>query len=581
MNNPRVFLWIGLLMVLWLNYEAWLHDYSTPAASAATSAVANRVNGAAVPAGGQLATRIPQAAAPVPSATGTASASNNLPGAAGSATLENSVSMPANAPASASAVVGSVHVVTDVLDVDIGLRGGELQRADLLQYPLVKGQDTRVRLFEHDNPATLYLLQSGLSGPAGGNRPTHLAVFTAAANDYKLAANSDELRVPLIWTDGQGVTVTKTLIFRRGQYRVDLQYDVQNNSSNAWQAASYAQLLRADKPLERSMFNVETYAFRGPAYRDGIKYTKLSIDKADDRALSRDITGGWIAGMQHHFVSAVVPAAGVPYHYSMQVQGNEYALSVAGPLQSVASGAATTFKETLFVGPKLQRQLTAAGPELDRVADYGLLTLLSRPLFWVLEKLHSLVGNWGWAIIFATCLLKLCFYPLSEASGKSMAKMKVLAPRIKAMQESFKDDREKLGRAMMELYKKEKINPLAGCLPIVIQMPVFFAFYWVLLESVEMRQAPFMAWINDLSSKDPFFILPIIMAGAMFVQYKLNPTPPDAMQAKVFAVLPLVMSFTFAFFPAGLVLYWVTNTILSVAQQWNINRRIEAMTKKT
>ena len=557
-------------MVLWLNYEAWLHDYGTPTASAATSAAASNANGAAVPAGGQLAARIPQAAASAPATAGGVAAGT-------AATPANSS---AGASPNASAAAGSVHVVTDVLDIDIGLRGGELQRADLLQYPLVKGEDTRVRLFEHDNPATLYLLQSGLSGPAGGNRPTHLAVFSAAANDYKLAANSDELRVPLIWTDGQGVTVTKTLIFRRGQYRVDLQYDVQNNSSNAWQAASYAQILRADKPVERSMFNVETYAFRGPAFRDGIKYTKLSIDKADDRALSRDITGGWIAGMQHHFVSAVVPAPGVPYHYSMQVQGNEYALSVAGPLQSVASGAATTFKETLFVGPKLQRQLTAAGPELDRVADYGLLTLLSRPLFWVLEKLHSLVGNWGWAIILATCLLKLCFYPLSEASGKSMAKMKVLAPRIKAMQESFKDDREKLGRAMMELYKKEKINPLAGCLPIVIQMPVFFAFYWVLLESVEMRQAPFMAWINDLSSKDPFFILPIIMAGAMFVQYKLNPTPPDAMQAKVFAVLPLVMSFTFAFFPAGLVLYWVTNTILSVAQQWNINRRIEAMTKK-
>ena len=407
-----------------------------------------------------------------------------------------------------------------------------------------------------------------------------LAVFAASANDYKLPDTSDELRVPLNWSDGQGVTVTKTLIFHRGQYRVDLQYDVQNNSTDTWQAASYAQILRADKPVDRSMFNVETYAFRGPAYRDGKKYTKLKIDSADDRALSREITGGWIAGLQHHFVSAVVPAAGVPYRYSMQVEGNEYALSVVGPLQSVAPGVASTFKETLFMGPKLQRQLAAAGPELDRVADYGLLTLLARPLFWVLEKLHSLVGNWGWAIIIATFLLKLCFYPLSEASGKSMAKMKMLAPRIKAMQESFKDDREKLGRAMMELYKKEKINPLAGCLPIVIQMPVFFAFYWVLLESVETRQAPFMGWINDLSSKDPFFILPIIMAGAMFVQYKLNPTPPDAMQAKVFAVLPLIMSFTFAFFPAGLVLYWVTNTILSVAQQWNINRRIEAMAKK-
>ena len=239
-----------------------------------------------------------------------------------------------------------------------------------------------------------------------------------------------------------------------------------------------------------------------------------------------------------------------------------------------------TLNATLFVGPQLQAQLETTGPRLDLGADYGVLTLLAKPLFWLLEQAHNLVGNWGWAIVLITLLLKLVFYPLSEASGKSMARMRVLAPRMKNLQETYKDDREKLGRAMMDLYKREKINPAAGCLPILIQMPVFFAFYWVLLESVEMRQAPFIGWIQDLSARDPFFVLPVIMAGAMFVQYKLNPTPPDPIQAKVFMILPIVMSATFAFFPAGLVLYWVTNTLLSIAQQWNINRRIEAAAKK-
>jgi YidC/Oxa1 family membrane protein insertase len=242
----------------------------------------------------------------------------------------------------------------------------------------------------------------------------------------------------------------------------------------------------------------------------------------------------------------------------------------------VAPGASADFTATLFTGPKLQAQLDTTAPELARVTDYGHLYILAQPLFRALSFVHRLTGNWGVSIIMVTLLLKLLFYPLSEASGRSMAKMKTLQPRIKNLQDTYADDREKLGRAMMELYKREKINPVAGCLPIVIQIPVFLAFYWVLLESVEMRQAPFAFWIHDLSARDPLFILPAIMAVAMFVQYKLNPAPPDPVQAKVFMIMPLVMSVTFAFFPAGLVLYWVTNTILSIAQQWNINRRIGA-----
>jgi YidC/Oxa1 family membrane protein insertase len=258
------------------------------------------------------------------------------------------------------------------------------------------------------------------------------------------------------------------------------------------------------------------------------------------------------------------------------VEGNKYILAARGPVEVFAPGTTGSISEKIFVGPKLQKQLTALHPELDHVADYGILTILSRPLFILLGFLHSLVKNWGLAIVLATFLLKLAFYPLSEKAGRSMARMRSLAPRMKQLQETYKDDRTKLGQATMDLYKSEKVNPLAGCLPMIIQMPVFLAFYWVLLESAEMRQAPFFGWINDLSSRDPFFILPALNGLAMWFQYKLNPPPPDPMQAKLFQFMPLVFSVMFALFPAGLVLYWVTNTGLSILQQWNINRKIAA-----
>ena len=570
-TNARMFLWLGLVLALWINYETWQRDYALPVVTTPAATATAAAPGAA-PTG--LAASVPASAAAVTApATATAGAAAPVATTGVAATASPSASP-------AAATTATIRVVTDVLDMDVALQGGDLVRADLRRYPLIKGEDTRVRLLNR-NPQQFYYLQTGLTDPAGGARPTHLAVFTAAANRYELAEGANELRVPLQWTDpATGVTVTKTYVLRRGEYRIDLQYDIDNRGAAPWTAASYAQILRDDVPVERSMFSVESYAFQGPAYYDGTKYQKLDRQDAEDRALARDITGGWIAGMQHHFVTAVVPAEGKNYRYTLKTEGNQYLLSTAGPVVTIAPQSGGTLKETLFVGPKLQAQLETTGPRLDLVADYGMLTLLAKPLFWLLEQAHNLVGNWGWAIVLITLLLKLVFYPLSEASGKSMARMRVLAPRMKNLQETYKDDREKLGRAMMDLYKREKINPAAGCLPILIQMPVFFAFYWVLLESVEMRQAPFIGWIQDLSARDPFFVLPVIMAGAMFVQYKLNPTPPDPIQAKVFMILPIVMSATFAFFPAGLVLYWVTNTLLSIAQQWNINRRIEAAAKK-
>jgi YidC/Oxa1 family membrane protein insertase len=566
-NNPRVFLYVLLIFAGWLNYEAWMRDYGpqgTVAAQTQQPAAPAKDIGAAVP-----KAAVPSAdTAASTAATANGSTSVPAPAAAG----ENGVETPRDAAAPSAALI---HVRTDVLDLDIDRVGGTIIRTDLLKYARKKGEAERVRLMNTD-PATRYRLQTGLTGPDTATRPTHVATFTSPQAEYTLNG-TEELRVPLTWTDGKGVTVTKTFIFKPGEYRIDLQYDVQNESGAAWQAAPYAQIQRRDPVTKRSIFttDVENLSFHGPAIRDGTKYQKLKIDDEDDRNLSVDVTsGGWIAALQHHFVSAVVPPDNSRYHFSLMADGPEYVLTAAGPMTSIAAGQNGSFAQRLFIGPKLQEQLDDTGTELDRVADYGVLTLMSKPLFVVLNWVHNFFGNW--AIIFVTFLLKLLFYPLSEASGRSMAKMKLLGPRMKALQETYKDDREKLGRAMMDLYKREKVNPVAGCVPMLIQIPVFLAFYWVLLESVEMRQAPFIGWLTDLSSKDPFYVLPLIMAGAMFAQYKLQGTPSmDPVQQKVFMIMPFAMSAMFAFFPAGLVLYWVTNTLLSIAQQWNINRRIE------
>jgi YidC/Oxa1 family membrane protein insertase len=563
LGNLRLYLWAALAMLLLYDYQVWVRDHPPPAASAT---VPTHAAPSSAPGTTELGDRVPDAAAPSPD-TATAAA-------AGTAALPESAGGTAVSAGSPAGPV--VHVRTDVLDVDISTRGGTLERVDLLAYPRVKGEAAPVRLQNHDDPQSLYQLQSGLTGPEGSAYPTHLATFASSQSNYTLDG-SNELSVPLTWSEG-GVAVTKTYVFHRGQYRIDLDYAVRNGGASPWSARQYAQILRNDPPTKRSMFNVESYAFHGPAIWDGGKFRRLDTADSQDSRLSLDVRDGWVAALQHHFVSAIVPPRGAPWHFGLGVQGPEYLLTATGPEQTVAPGGTGQFEVALFAGPKLQGQLEATSPELGHVADYGRLWFLARPLFVALSWVHKLTGNWGVAIIAVTFLLKLLFYPLSEASGRSMAKMKTLQPRIKNLQETYADDREKLGRAMMELYKREKINPVAGCLPIIIQIPVFLAFYWVLLESVEMRQAPFALWIHDLSSRDPLFILPLIMAGAMFVQYKLNPAPPDPVQARVFMIMPLVMSATFAFFPAGLVLYWVTNTILSIAQQWNINRRIGAQT---
>jgi len=561
MGNQRIFLWGALALLLWMNYQAWMVDHAVkaPPASSMSQANAPTASGGPVPQArlGDAVPALDKAAQPVP-APEVAAAAN-----------------------SAAANADTIHVVTDVLDVDIALLGGELVRADLPKYPLHKDRpNVPVRLFDNTSASSMFVLQSGLAGTDPAAAPDHHARFTAASQEYRLANGEAQILVPLTWTDAAGITVTKTFVFGRGRYQVELRYDVRNTSSHDWQAASFAQLLRHSPPVDRSMFNVESYSFRGPAVYDGEKYRKLKLTDDKDKTFAASITGGWLAALQHHFVAAVVPAAGQSYRYSLQVQGDDFLLSARGPTQRVAAGADGHFTETLFFVPKLQAQLDKAGPELDRTADYGRLTIIAKPLFTVLSWIHGVIGNWGWAIVFTTIFIKAAFYWLSQKSGRSMAKMRNLAPRMKALQERYKDNKEQLGREMLELYKKEKVNPAAGCLPMLVQIPFFLAFYWVLLESVEMRQAPFGLWIQDLSARDPFYVLPILNGLAMFGQYKLNPTPPDPVQAKVFMLMPIFMTFTFAWFPSGLVLYWVTNTVLSIAQQWNINRVVMAESGK-
>lgn len=565
MANTRVMLWFAFAAILYLNYEAWTHDYREPvqltAAASAPGSTAPQKS---------LADSVPKAEGPSSSA------------APAAPTAITPAPSPPATPGGEAATEDSafVHVATDVLDLEINLKGGEISRADLKQYPLHKDTPNVPVRLENSESGSLYLLQTGLVGGAGETAPTHLATWTSAQNSFVLPAGAEELRVPLKWTDDRGMTVTKTFVLKRGLYAIQLDYEVQNDGTAPRTLAAYSQILRHWEHASRSYFDVETYSFKGPDVFDGTKARDLKVENETDSKFSETITNGWLASLQHHFVSAIVPAADEPYKYQLQVQDHEYLLSATGPFKQIAAGASAQFHEKLFVGPKLQSQLAATGPRLELTADYGLLTVIAHPLFWMLKQVYALTGNWGWAIIIVTALIKGVFFPLSQASGKSMAKMRSVAPRMKQIQESFKDDREKLGRAMMELYKREKINPLAGCLPMVVQIPVFISFYWVLLESVEMRQAPFLLWINDLSARDPYFVLPLLMGGAMFAQFKLNPAPPDPMQAKIMQFMPLVMTGMMAWFPSGLVLYWLTNTVLSIAQQWRINQVVQTEAAK-
>jgi len=569
MDNQRIFLWAGLAVLLFLNVQTWQHDYAppvtAPTVAAATTAPAAGAT-APAPTGGSLYAAVPGAGAPPATAP--------APAAVAPATAE-----PA-APAAPAAT--TVQITTDVLALQLSTLGGEIRDVQLRKYPRRKDTpDDLVHLMSADGADGPSVFQWGLTTGGAGAEPNQNALFTAAATHYDLADNQDELAIPLTWTDGAGLTVTRTIKVHRGSYTIELDQSVANQGTAPWRARAYSQITRHWAKVERSMWDPSTYSFKGPAIYNGKKYQKLDLEKPDpDQLPKAPLTGGWAAALEHHFVAAIVPDPAVPTDYTLAVKDKDYRLGVIGPWQDVAPGAKADFHQTLFIGPKLQEQLSAVAPKLDLTADYGRLTVIAQPLFWLLSHVHRLIGNWGFSIIIVTFLIKLAFYPLAQTSGRSMARMRTIAPRMKAMQERYKDDREQLGKQMMELYKREKVNPLAGCLPILVQVPVFMGFYWVLLESVEVRQAPFLLWIQDLSLRDPYFVLPAIMGVAMFGQFKLNPAPPDPVQAKVFAFMPLVMTAMMAFFPAGLVLYWITNTVLSIGQQWRINQLVALEEKK-
>jgi len=552
MDNQRLLVWASFGMLAWLTYQAWQEDY------------------AAVPA---LETQPAAQEAGAPPAG--AGALPSLPAAAADSTpaIQQTPSLDVEREAIPQADTRIVRVTTDVLEVEINTIGATLQRAVIRHYPVNKDEpDTLVELLSPAEPDR-GMIQTGLIAEGDGAEPNHLAVFESRSTEYELRG-ADEIVVPFTWTDGQGISVEKEIRFTRGSYRIDITQRLINRSGADWRGAEYAQIERRSREVERSMFNVDTYSFDGPIIYDGDKSEKLDRDDLlSDGPYDIKAGNGWVGSIQHHFLSAIVPAKDAEYRYKVSVTGDTSVASlIRSPSIYVRAGSEFTFETAVFVGPKLQSQLEQLDETLKLTVDYGWLTIISQPLFWLLNKVHSFVGNWGLAIILVTILIKMTFYKLTEASGRSMARMREIQPRMKALQDRYKDDRQALSQAMMELYKREKVNPAAGCLPILIQMPFFLAFYWVLLESVEMRQAPFALWITDLSSRDPFFILPIIMGAAMLFQQRLNPAPADPVQAKVMQVMPIMFTGFFAFFPSGLVLYWVTNTLLSISQQWYINK---------
>ena len=464
-----------------------------------------------------------------------------------------------------------IQIETDLYKAEIDTLGGDLRQLTLLEHKASGADDQDFLLMSDSGKPMVYVAQSGL---IGDNLPNHKNQFTSTATSYKLSEGKDWLEVRLNWTGDNGVQVDKIYTFRRGSYVVDLAHEIRNNSNQTLNPSVYYQIIH-DRESNQGSIMMPTFT-GGAFYTAESKYTKLSFDDMADEDLLLNSKDGWIGLVQHYFVSAWIPKEGMSrVFYTRQLTNDLFSIGTKSALGSIAPGSSFTVDARLYSGPQTQEDLEATAPGLEYTVDYGWLTIIAAPLFWVLSAIEKLVGNWGVAIIILTILIKLAFYPLSAASYRSMAHMRELGPRLQRMKEQYGDDRQKFQQAMIELYRKEKINPMGGCLPILVQIPVFIALYWVLLGSVELRHAPFMLWIGDLSVPDPYYVLPILMGLTMIIQTKLNPTPPDPLQARIMMIMPIVFSVFFFFFPAGLVLYWLVNNVLSIAQQWQINRSTE------
>ena len=467
-----------------------------------------------------------------------------------------------------------IEVTTDTLQVLIDRRGGEVVSVKLPAYPVdVDSPDIPFTLLDNSQ-GRLYSAQSGLVGRDGIDAKG--AVYQATQTHFELAEGDNEIRIQLVASNDQ-VEVVKTFTFERGDYLIKVDYQVKNISAEPVQNVFYAQLKRdnSEDPSKGHGLGMQAYLGAALTTKDS-RYEKIKFSDLAKTPYKSVETGGWAAMLQHYFLSAWVPQdQSQQYTYNGRtVQGNNLFGFYSAPIV-IAPGETTTVGADLYVGPKIQKRLGEIAEYLNLTVDYGFLWWIAQPLFWLLSFFHSLVGNWGIAIILLTISIKALFYKPSAMSYRSMANMRKVAPKMQEIREKYGDNREKLGQEMMKLYRDEKINPLGGCLPILIQMPVFIALYWVILESVELRQAPFFLWIHDMSVMDPYFILPLIMGASMYFQMKLNPTPPDPMQARIMQFMPVVFTIFFLWFPAGLVLYWVVNNLISIAQQYFITKQIE------
>ncbi len=557
MNQLRTFLIFAWLMVATILWMEWNKEQKsppeTPASAQAATAPTAQPQGLPVPAApGAPAAAVPATAVPAATVPGAPIAQlSAAPVAAPRQTLSNDV-------------------------LRLSLDGGNVHRAELLHYRVNRAPGAPlVRLFD-DGAENFYIAQSGWSSAQGA--PSHLTGFVAEqpATELKLADGAKDVTARFLWTGADGVTIRRTYTLTRGEYALKVRDEIVNQGSKPWTGHVYRYLSRVPHVIKRGMTNPESFSFNGAVwYTPTEKYEKRAYDDfVDDGPLNVTTDGGWIALLQHYFFTGWIPQAGQKANFALASAGNQFGITATGPQFTVAPGTQTSTEAKLWIGPKLQDKLAAQAPGFGLTLDYGYFTLLADPIHWLLAKLHGFTGNWGWAIMLLVLLIKLALYPLSAAQYKSMAKMRKFQPRLQQLKERYGDDKQKYQAAMMDLYKKEKINPAGGCLPILIQMPVFLALYWVLIESVELRQAPWILWIQDMTARDPYFILPVINMAVMWFTQKLTPmVGVDPIQARMFQFMPLIFGVMFAFFPAGLVLYWVTNGTLGLIQQMWMMRR--------
>ncbi len=534
-----------ILAMLWMRWEA---EFSPPQAISTGSDTQ-----------GAGAANTPQNTSTVPQLI--SSTQNNTPSSTLTASSSTAAQNEANPPVFAA--IPHIHIKTNVLTAEIDLQGGNIVSSQLLHYKTSLKNKKPFTLFSR-NPNTLYQAQSGLTGIPDSNQIL-----------YHVVPSSQPL-VLILKGESQGLSIEKIYRFEPNSYHIQVQMQVQNQGQAAWTGAFFGQLLRTPTKTTSSGFLGSYTAYEGAAISTpNDHYNKQSFEDIISSPIQETADSGWVAMIQHYFVSAWIPSAHqTSTFYTQSYANNQYATGMLSSAQTLAHGQSGVFSASLYMGPAIAKQLNQAAPNLSLTIDYGWLWFISDPIFSVMQWVFHFVGNWGLAIILVTLLIKLIFYPLSTKNYRSMAKMRKLQPRIAHLKERFGEDKQKLSQATMELYRSEKVNPLGGCLPMIIQIPVFIALYWVIMESVEFRQAPFIFWIHDLSVKDPFYILPVLMGLSMFIQQKLNPAPPDPMQAKIMMFLPLVFTILFSQFPSGLVLYWLFNNCFSILQQWWIMRRV-------